>query len=136
MKRSNGKAARRWEIEEGQWDRVRDEVHEELRRVARRGDVISYGDLVRKVGHFSGVDSHALAEMLGEINRDEPNYRGDPLLISAVVTHKDDKYPGHESFSAAAHLGKAVPNGDEEQRIFWAKELSLVHKAFSRGGDR
>jgi hypothetical protein len=133
---SNSSAARRWEIPVADWDRIRDVVHDELRGVARARELISYSDLVRKVGHFSGPDSHALADMLGEINANEDKFGGEPLLISAVVTHKDDKYPGVGFFSAAAHLGCEVPTGDAEQRVFWASELERVHLAYGRNGDR
>lgn len=134
--RSTADRGKRWEIPIAEWGRIRDRVHDVLREVARGRDVISYSSLVARVGHFDGPDSHALAEMLGEINAIEAPYSDEPLLISAVVTHKDDKYPGKGFFAAAAHLGMEVPAGDEEQRIFWATQLERVHEAYGRRGDR
>lgn len=127
---------KRWEIGESDWKLVCEAVHRGLISVARSDQTISYSDLVGRVGYFAGPDSHALAEMLGEINAVEPHYKGEPLLISAVVTHKGDKYPGGGFFSAAAHLGKAVPTDDAERRVFWASELAFVHEAYGRRGDR
>ena len=127
---------KRWEIDQGDWKRILEAVHREMISIARGGQTISYSDLVGRVGYFAGPDSHALTEMLGEINAAEPRYKAEPLLISAVVTHKDDKYPGVGFFSAAAYLGKAVPMGDAEQQFFWASELALVHEAYGRRGDR
>jgi hypothetical protein len=128
--------AKRWEIAEQDWDQVVEEVRAELRSVARRGGTISYSELVSRVPRFSGPDSRALAAMLGEVNEQEPPYEGGPLLISAAVTHKDDKYPGVGFFTVASHLGMTVPNDDAGQRIFWAHELERVHRAYGRGGDR
>jgi hypothetical protein len=111
-------------------------VQSELRSVARHGRTISYSELVTRIPHFSGPDSHALAAMLGEINAVEVPYEGAPLLISAVVTHKDEPYPLVGFFTAAAHLGATVPPDDLGRRTFWAHELERVHRAYGRGGDR
>lgn len=129
-------AAKRWEIAVADWDAIRDELHRTLKSVALSRGVISYSDLVARVGHFDWPGSRALADMLGEINAVEPPYAGVPLFISAVVTHEDDKYPGKGFFAAAAHLGMDVLASDEEQRIFWARQLERVHQAHGRHGDR
>jgi hypothetical protein len=126
----------RWEIPNDDWDRVREQVLGAIRSTARDRELVSYTRLVDRVGHFSGPDSHALAEMLGEINAMEPPFEGTPLLISAVVTHNDDNHPGVGFFTAAEHLGLTVPRRDEDQRVFWANELERVHRAYGRGGDR
>jgi hypothetical protein len=131
-----GEAMNRWEIDEADWDFAKQAVRRELEKGARIHDTISYSDLVANVGYFSGPDSHALARMLGEINAEERPYKGQPLLLSAVVTHKNDKYPGVGFFTVAEDLGMSVPTGDEQQRIFWAGELDLVFEAYSRRGDR
>ena len=127
---------KRWEIDEADWEMVREAVNVQLRSAARASTTISYSDLVANVGYFSGPDSHALAAMLGEINGQEPPYKDRPLLLSAVVTHKDDAFPGVGFFTAAEQLGKSVPKSDEERRVFWARELDLVIEAYSRRGDR
>ena len=127
---------KRWETPLADWDKVRHSTHRILAEIARDRGVISYGDLVARAGHFDGPDSHALAEMLGEINAIEAPYSDEPLLISAVVAHKDDKYPGKGFFAAAVHLGMEVPAGDEEQRIFWVTQLERIHEAYGRRGDR
>lgn len=127
---------KRWEIPVKDWDRIVGLVQTELRSVARQRTLVSYSDLVSRVPSFSGPDSHALADMLGEVNSIEEPYEGHPLLISAVVTHKDDRYPGVGFFAAATHLGLNVPEDDMGRRTFWAQELERVHEAYSRRGDR
>lgn len=132
----DSKDAKRWEIYGFDWGRIQGLLQSELRAIARVRELVSYSQLVARVGHFDGPDSHALAEMLGEINGIEPPYDREPLLLSAVVTHKDDKYSGKGFFSAASYLGMAVSTDDDEQRIFWVHQLERVHKAYGRGGDR
>jgi len=126
----------RWEIDQADWDLVKAAVRRQMVVSARNRTTLSYTELVDEVGHFSGPDSHALAEMLGEINAEEDFYKDRPLLLSAVVTHKNDAYPGVGFFAAAEHLGRSVPRADEQRRIFWAKELELVFEAYGRLGDR
>lgn len=126
----------RWEIALEKWDSADALVVAELRSVATRRDVNSYSDLVGRVGYFSGPDSHALADMLGEINEAERLYKSAPLLLSASVTHKHDKYPGVGFFDAAKALGLQVPSGDEEMRVFRAVEMERVHEAYGSKGDR
>ena len=128
--------ATRWEIDEADWDLAKTAVKRRLVASARASSTLSYSELVHEVGYFSGPDSHALAEMLGEINAEEDPYKDQPLLLSAVVTHKNDAYPGVGFFSAAEYLGKSVPRADEERRVFWAKELEAVFEAYGRSGDR
>jgi hypothetical protein len=111
-------------------------IRGELERSARIHDTISYSDLVANVGYFSGPDSHAFSAILGEINAEERPHKGRALLLSAFVTHKNDRtYPGVGFFTAAGHLGKSVPRTDEERRVFWAGDLALVFEAYGRRGD-
>ena len=53
---------KRWEIAEGDWKGVLEAVHREMISIARGVQTISHSDLVGRVGHFAGPDSHALAE--------------------------------------------------------------------------
>ena len=125
-----------WEVSETDWPAIMSKVRAVLESTARDRSTLSYSDLVQRVPGFSGPDSHALAKMLGDTNASERVYKGAPLLLSAVVVHKHDMYPGGGFFAAARHLGVAVPESDERRRIMWAEELARVHEAYGSKGDR
>lgn len=129
-----------WEIDDTAWDEVRDTVLAVLKDVGRRRMTISYGDLVARVGgekgqRFDRPNSSALTRMLGQINSAEPIYHNEPLMISAVVVHVDDRNPGSGSFVAAEELGFAVPKDGIEQRNFWAQQLERVWGAYGKDSD-
>jgi hypothetical protein len=131
-----------WEIDDAVWEKVCDRVRSQLQIVARVRGTVSYSDLVIEVNagagegeRFESPRSHALADMLGQINASEKLYLGEPLLLSAVVVYFDEPYPGVGFFASAKHLGCAVPDDDIGQRVFWGREIERVWEAYGRKGD-
>ena len=101
-------------------------IYEKLKEVARNQSTITYGE----VGSLVGLDMedpsqrNDLANLLGEISTYE--YENDRPLLSMVVVHSEDRTPGKGVFNLARQLGAQKP--DEEDIIFFAKELIRVHQ--------
>lgn len=129
-----------WEINEESWDQVAEGVRRRLETTGRQRTTITYSDLVSAVDgpegqRFEGPHSHALAHMLGQLNGMEKPYQGTPLLLSAVVVHVGDTYPGGGFFAAAEALGCTIPDDDVGRRAFWGREVERVWEAYGRKGD-
>lgn len=129
-----------WEINEASWDLVAERLHSRLEKTARQKTTITYGSLVGGLDasdgeRFEGPQSHALAHMLGQLNAMEKPYKGTPLLLSAVVVHVGDTYPGGGFFAAAEALGCTIPEDDVGRRAFWGREVERVWEAYGRKGD-
>lgn len=52
----------RWEVQDEDWDRVRETLRQKNAETARRQDLITYSDLIRDVPEIDGPHSHALSE--------------------------------------------------------------------------
>lgn len=121
----------RWEVEDDDWDRVREHLRTTLLEVAQRESLISYSDLIVDVPEIDGPDSHALAEMLGEISAHSHD-EGKPLL-SALVVYKDKNKlgPGPGFFDAAKRLGISVGSAATARNDFWSLEVKKCHEQWS-----
>ena len=99
-------------------------LYDELRRVARIGEVTRYGEIAPMVGldMNNPDDRNRLSEWLDEISSHEHSL-GHPLL-SAVVIHVDDNMPGNGFFTLATRLG--LFRG-RDRFIFFVQELRRVH---------
>ena len=104
-----------------QWDAAKAETRAVLIRCAQTRELIAYSDVVPQVAsiHFT-PDATAFHELLGEISRDEVAAgRG---MLSVVVVHKDDTFPGKGFFTLAKQLGFNVA----DQERFWIAEVTRV----------
>lgn len=113
--------ATRWEIAVDRWDGVRDTIRDVLAETARTPDAfITYSELVDRVGWFTGPDSHALAEMLGEISENtHPE-----VLLSALVVKADYSGPGMGFFRMAKRVGRLTDASNPAARDrFWIEEV-------------
>jgi hypothetical protein len=111
------------------WERTKDEMREVLNAVARRGETITYTDLVRQV-HAMRLDPHdyAVAHLLGEISAvDHAEGRG---MRSALVISKEEGKPGTGFFALAASCGEDV----SDQERFWVHELHKVYADWPSSG--
>ena len=105
-------------------------IRRKLIEVAKKENVISYGDLAGFAEMPFDVDSerNRLYAILDEINRGE-DAQGRPML-SVVVVHKDDGKPGAGFFKLAKHIGlqkKSVSNDD-----FYTSEMIKVFNYWSK----
>lgn len=89
------------------WEAAKDEACMVMRARARRGHPISYSDLVSEIESVS-MDPHdpRLAHFLGQISRAE--HEAGRGLLTAVVVHKHDGFPGDGFFELAESLGRSV----------------------------
>jgi hypothetical protein len=120
----------RWEVDELDWDRVREQLRERLEATAVSRALISYSDLVADVPELDGPHSHAVADMLGEISA-HCHADGAPLL-SALAVYKDTREPGPGFFAAAKHLGFEPGPSADGRLTFWAREVERCHRHWQR----
>ncbi|MFI5888427.1 hypothetical protein [Streptomyces sp. NPDC051554] len=122
----------RWEVEDEDWDRVRDQLKESIIEVARRDDLIAYSDLIRDVPEIDGPQSHALAEMLGEIGGQ--CYAEHTPLLSALVVYKDrnKQGPGPGFYEAAARLGLTIGSNASAREEFWWAQVGKCYEHWKR----
>jgi hypothetical protein len=100
------------------WEAAKTEAREIMMKRAKRGAPISYSELVDQIRSIS-MDAHdpRLAHFLGEISRaEDAKGRG---MLTAVVVHKHDGFPGQGFFELAEELGRTIK--DREQ--FWVEEM-------------
>ena len=100
-------------------------VYEELKRVARAGDVTNYSTVGQMIGldMENPADRNRIAAILDEINHYE--HQHERPMLSAVVIRQDINMPGEGFFTCARALGKYVGGND---LVFWVHELAEVHK--------
>lgn len=117
----------RWEVEDEDWDRVREQLRALIVEVARECSLISYSDLILDAPEIDGPNSHALAEMLGEIGT-HCHSEGLPLL-SALVVYKDANKlgPGRGFYEAAKRLGYNTGSNAVTREDFWQREVGRCH---------
>ena len=114
-------------IPEDVWESAKEEARQAMIAVAKRKDVITYSDLVDKIGSCRlEPRSQALAHMLGDISSTE--HQAGRGMLSVLVVHKSgDCMPGLGFFELASSLGNHVENHME----FWIRELKKVHETWS-----
>lgn len=120
----------RWEDEDEDWDRVRDQLRSTISAVARRQSLITYGALILDVPEISEPNSHALAEMLGEISF-QCHADGLPLL-SALVVYKDKNSPGPGFYEAAKKLGHSIGSNELVRIDFWSSQVKKCHEQWAQ----
>lgn len=103
------------------WQKAKQEALAILKARAKRGNPISYSELVGQIVsiHMEPHDTR-LAHFLGELSTEEHD-NGRPL-ITALVVHKHDRQPGQGFFELARFLG--FPVIDEIQ--FWTDEINKL----------
>ena len=117
-----------WEIPVAVWGSLRDNVRSILVRVAKARDgFITYTDLVNETGYFKGPESHALAEILGEIcARDHP-----APMLSSLVVYKDYSGPGMGFFRMAKLLERLDDiSNDAVHDKFWLEEVKRCREHY------
>ena len=100
-------------------------VYDELRRVANRQEMTTYGAIAPLAGldMNNPADRDAMRRLLGDISTHE--HRNGRPLLTAVVVHKQDNVPGHGFFELAQQLGLLRPEAD--QLAFFCREVARVH---------
>jgi hypothetical protein len=118
-----------WEIPREDWDVKRDAVRQVLEEAARGGTTVPYSVITERVIGISGPDSHALAEIPGEICYE--NHQAGRSLLSAVATFKNDPNSvGVGFFNIAKQLG-SVSDEKLARLSFWAIQLDRVYREYS-----
>ncbi|WP_064683280.1 hypothetical protein [Rhizobium bangladeshense] len=103
------------------WRKAKAEALTVLRERAKRGDPITYSDLVSKISAVR-MEPHdpRLAHFLGEISAEEHEV-GRPL-ITALVVHKHDLQPGKGFFELSRSLGYSFVDEIE----FWSDQIDRL----------
>jgi hypothetical protein len=120
--RMSGGAMARWEVEDEDWENIRERLRLELIGVAQNRSLTSYGKLVRITPELDGPQSHAFHEMLGEIG--DACHAERMLLLSALVTYDEPtRGPGPGFYAAAGRLGFPVGSNQTARMAFWAQHV-------------
>ncbi|TAV37274.1 hypothetical protein ELI33_08555 [Rhizobium ruizarguesonis] len=103
------------------WEKAKAEAMAVLGQRAKRGDPITYSDLVNKITAVR-MDPHdtRLAHFLGEISTEE--HKAGRPLITALVVHKHDLQPGKGFFDLSRSLGFSF--NDEIE--FWSDQIDRL----------
>lgn len=109
------------------WDAAKEEMRSILYETAKQRGMIPYSELTGRIEaiHME-PDSHAVADMLGEVSEEQDAAgRG---MLSVIVVHKGgDTHPGTDFFQLAMRLGKDT----SDIPTFWFEELQRVHRQWS-----
>lgn len=105
----------------GDWKKAKAEALTVLRQRAKRGDPITYSDLVSKISsvRMEPQDSRR-AHFLGEISAEEHGV-GRPL-IAALAVHKHDLQPGKGFFEFSRLFGYSFVDDIE----FWSDQIDRL----------
>lgn len=105
------------------WEKAKSEALAVLRHRAKRGDSITYTDLVNKITAIR-MEPHdtRLAHFLGEISTEE--HEANRPLITALVFHKHDLQPGKGFFELSRSLGYSFIDEIE----FWSDQIDRLRK--------
>ena len=123
--------AKRWEINEEDWDPICRILRSRLEETARRQDLITYRDLVAGVPQIEGPHSFALPWMLGQISR-ECHVEGLPLL-SALVIYSDTPQAGSGFFDLARELGFEIGSSSPAKDEFWVAMVKAAYQTWREG---
>jgi hypothetical protein len=106
---------------ESDWEAAKEEAKRILVRRAKRGSPITYSDFVSQIVTVI-MDAHdtRLAHFLGQISESE-HFDGRPLL-TALVVHKHDLWPGKGFFELARSLGYSVV----DETAFWSDQVEKL----------
>jgi len=102
-----------------------------LEGFAREKKLINYGELYPQIGldREDPADRHIGAVILGEVNKITIKERG--VMISSLVTLREEQYPADGFFEFAVELGRMTPIKDEEKLLaFWAGEVKETFKSY------
>jgi len=117
----------RYGIPDTDWDKMKDIIRPILVREAKNSSMISYSNLAQELWNaFPSIkleaNSHALADMLGEISMDESD-TGHGML-SVVVINEAESRPGEGFFKLARkECGYAE---DAENDFIFSEETNKV----------
>ncbi|MBY5892982.1 hypothetical protein [Rhizobium ruizarguesonis] len=103
------------------WEKAKAEAMAVLRQRVKRGDPITYSDLVNKITAVN-MEPHdtRLAHFLGEISTEE--HKAARPLTTALVVHKHDLQPGKGFFDLSRSLGFSF--NDEIE--FWSDQIDRL----------
>jgi hypothetical protein len=103
------------------WEKAKSEAQIVLKQRAKRGDPITYSDLVSKIlAVRMEPQDPRLAHFLGEISAEEHEV-GRPL-ITALVVHKHDLQPGKGFFELSRSLGYSFI----DEIKFWSDQIDRL----------
>jgi hypothetical protein len=109
------------------WAAAVDEIEAVLAAHARKGETITYGDLVAELRTVAlRPHDYALPALLVEVDR--RTFAACGFMLAAIVRHKGgDGMRGNRFFVTAAKLGRDV--GD--RRAFWEAEVARVFERYA-----
>lgn len=118
----------RFRYSESEWAAAVDDVERVLLEHARRGETLTYGDLVAALTTVRlHPHSPVLPALLTEV--DERTWARDGVMLGAIVHHKEgDHMRGNRFFLTAEALGRDV--GD--RHAFWEAEVEQVFERYGR----
>lgn len=132
-----GAAARRYGIDDDNWEQLIAATITVLERVAAESGVTNYSDLNREISEQTGLPRfdfthpegrNAMSELLGEVVERTVDEIGG--MLSAVVIYTDGNNPGPGFFHLAAHLRDLPADADSDTKLrFWNDEIKLVQSA-------
>ena len=107
---------------------IPDAFVEYLRSKARRGELVTYGEVAPLLGIETGNEYFGVpvGRVLDALNRRE--FSQSRPLISAIVVSADSGQPGSGYYGCARDLRRYRGNDFEE----WAMEVGRVHDYWSR----
>lgn len=119
-----------WEVPDEEWERVRQQVRDAAENAARQQQVVSYSVVADQAEYITDGHSHALAEMLGEIQRE--CFESGRALLPAVVTYLHNPNDvGTGFFDMARHLGYDVGRNKPSRETFWLRQVRLVFDEYA-----
>ncbi len=103
------------------------DIYDELTTVARHERTISYENLSLKVGLNMAleVDRIRIARTLDEIHKHEAEL--ERPMISALIVHKGDGYPGRRFYECARDLRRLRATDEDSEVEFWVREVRAVY---------
>jgi hypothetical protein len=107
---------------------IHQEIYERLKEVARKGALITYGEIAPLAGlnMESQGDRTKMGELLGEISTFEHKH-GHPML-SAVVVLAETGAPGKGFYNLARYLDLHHGQGELADMEFFVKEVKKVYQ--------
>ena len=124
-----------------EWEQLRHAAADEMRELARRRDLTTYGALNTRLAEVTGWPvfdleteggRHALGQLLGDVTRED--YPTSGVLLSALCTHKGGNDVGGGFFELATQLGLLPPRSSKERHDeLWVSSVSAVYASTREG---
>ena len=108
---------------ESDWRAAKEQARAAMIKRARRGATMTYTDLCNEVSAISfQPHDQQLAHFLGQISTEEE--AGGRGMLTAVVVHKHDGWPGPGFFDLARSLNRKVT----DEAAMWIEEITKLQR--------